>query len=381
MVYITTRQNQVQTRQLSFDEMCFGGLDIHNEYRDNITNNTRTFKTENVPEKYLYSINVQELINQLEFFNNSTEALRRERRESLYRSYRIPKRSGGSRPIDEPLPPLMTALKNLKMLFEFNFRALHHTSAFAYVSKRATIDCARRHQYNESKWYGKFDLTNFFGSTTLEFAMRMLSMVFPFSEVMKNPQGERELTKAIELGFLRGGLPQGSPLSPTLTNYIMVPFDHEFTSIIRRYNRQNYVYTRWADDFIISSKYEFSTREIIDLIEGVLRSLDAPYRINRDKTRYGNTSFSNWVLGLNINADNNITVGYKFKKKLARDLFNYAADRNAGTPWDYGRIKKLDGDFNYAHSIEPQYFDELIQRVSNKCDLDIKAAIRADTKV
>ena len=59
----------------------------------------------------------------------------------------------------------------------------------------------------------------------MEWVLHMFSMVFPFSEVMKDEKGKAELTKALELGFLDGGLPQGTPLSPTVTNIMMIPVD------------------------------------------------------------------------------------------------------------------------------------------------------------
>ena len=40
----------------------------------------------------------------------------------------------------------------------------------------------------------------------MEWVLHMFSMVFPFSEVMKDEKGKAELTKALELGFLDGGL-------------------------------------------------------------------------------------------------------------------------------------------------------------------------------
>lgn len=380
MVYITVPLNEQLVKQLTFEEMCFGGLDAQNEYRKNLTNNTRTFKTDAVPDKYLARFNIQALINSLALFNSTTASLREVPRASLYHSYKIPKAKGGWRPIDEPLPDLMLALDNLSTIFQIEFKALHHTSAFAYAKKRSTYHAVQRHQFNESKWFGKFDLHNFFGSTTFDFAMRMLSIIFPFSEVMKNPQGERELRTAVELGFLNGGLPQGSPFSPCFTNILMIPFDYEFSKVVRQFNKQTFVYTRYADDMQISSKYEFKARDIEQLIRDTLALFDAPYTINREKTRYGSSAFSNWILGYQLNAQNEITVGHERKHKIAKDLFNYAMDRKTPCPWTYPEIKKLDGDLAYIKHVEPEYTKRMLARISKKCGFDIERAIKADTK-
>ena len=101
----------------------------------------------------------------------------------------------------------------------------YHTAAFAYVKKRSTVDAVKRHQKNSSKWFAKLDLHDFFGSTTLDYAISMFSMVFPFSEIVKEPQGEEALRTAMSLAFLNGGLPQGTPISPLITNVMMIPVD------------------------------------------------------------------------------------------------------------------------------------------------------------
>ena len=181
-------------------------------------------------------------------FNNTHAPLFEVERKSLYNSFKIPKQSGGLRPIDAPTKPLMEALRQLKAILEIQFRALYHTSAFAYVRGRCTVDSLKRHQQRESRWFVKLDFTNFFGSTTLDFVMSQLSMIFPFSEVMKSDEGKAQLTRAMSLCFLNGGLPQGTPISPLLTNLIMIPIDHQISNTLRDYNKQQFVYTRYADD-------------------------------------------------------------------------------------------------------------------------------------
>ena len=147
----------------------------------------------------------------------------------------------------------MDALRRQKTMYEEDFHVLYHTSAFAYIKHRCTVDAVKRHQSNQSKWFAKLDLHDFFGSTTLDFVMSMFSMVFPFSEVVKIPEGKAQLRKALELAFLDGGLPQGTPISPLITNVMMIPVDFKLSKAFRDYDKQQFVYTRYADDFIISS--------------------------------------------------------------------------------------------------------------------------------
>ena len=142
----------------------------------------------------------------------------------------------GYRRIDAPKYELSYALRQLKDIFEEKYNMLYHTSAFAYVKGRSTLDAVKRHQKNESKWFAKYDLSNFFGNTTVEFVVKMFSMIFPFSEIVKTDEGKNALETAISLCMLNGGLPQGTPISPMITNIMMIPVDFVLTKTLRDYN-------------------------------------------------------------------------------------------------------------------------------------------------
>ena len=249
MVYITVKQSPM-FHQMTLEELLFGNPTTTTVLNTS-DSNTRTYEVAAVSEHFLRKVDVDSLIRRLVNYNESTEELRGKDRHALYKSFCIPKKSGGLRHINAPVPELMDALRRQKTIYEENFHALYHTSAFAYIEKRSTIDAVKRHQANESKWFGKLDLHDFFGSTTLDFVMDMFSMVFPFSEVVRVPEGKEQLRKALELAFLDGGLPQGTPISPIITNIMMIPFDFKLTKALREFDGRQFVYTRYADDFII----------------------------------------------------------------------------------------------------------------------------------
>ncbi len=325
MTYITIKQPP-KYHQMTLEEFLFEAEIKPQIISPNITN-TRTYEVKNINSKRPYGLNIGELIIKLIQFNKSTEELRNKPRKSLYREFYIPKKSGGLRKIDAPEPELMDALRRLKTIFENDFHVLYHTSAFAYIRKRSTIDAVKRHQANESKWFGKYDLSNFFGSTSLEFVLKMFSMIYPFSEIMKHDIGKKELSQALELAFLDGGLPQGTPISPVITNVMMIPIDFKLSNGLREYNNQHYVYTRYADDFLISSKYTFKFKEIEQFIINTLNNFEAPFTINSKKTRYGSSAGSNWNLGVMLNKDNQITVGHKKKRQSQAMLASYVMDK------------------------------------------------------
>jgi len=377
MNYITVRQS-AGIRQMTLDELIYGFCTAPlYRNKDNTNTVTRTFSKSNIPEKYIPMYNIRSMIAYLKEFNEKWERLRNVPRNELYNTFHIPKKSGGLRRIDAPNPELMMALTDLKNILLETCGALYHTSAFAYIKGRSTLKALQRHQANNSRWFAKLDLSNFFGSTTMEFTMKMLSMIFPFSEIMSWEDGKVELTKAIELGFLDGGLPQGTPLSPSLTNIIMIPIDFEFNKKLREMET-TFVCTRYADDFIISSRYDFQVKEIEDALVSVMRDFEAPYVIKREKTRYGSSSGQNWNLGLMINKDNQITVGHKRKREFKAMLTNYVMDRKNGTPWELGDIQTMEGLRSYYTSVEGQTIVDIINHINEKFGVNIMEMIHED---
>lgn len=283
--------------------------------------------------------------------------------------------SSGYRRIDAPVQELKTALSSLKDIFE-KFGVLYHTSAFAYIHGRSTVDAVKRHQENQSRWFAKYDLSNFFGSTNLEFVTKMFSMIFPFSEIVNYSDGERELKKALELAFLDNKLPQGTPVSPLITNIMMIPIDYKLSNGLRDFNKQRFVYTRYADDFTISSRYNFNFKDVEKFIVDTLNSFGAPFSINSSKTRYGSSSGSNWNLGVMLNRDNKITVGYQKKRRFKSELHTFIVDTLRGSLWPLSRVQALEGRRNYFQMIEGGAIDAIVNHVGKKHGVNLIKMIK-----
>lgn len=378
MVFITVKQSPIY-HQMTLEELLFQNFQAPAVLNANMAN-TKTYEVENPGEHFTSRLDVGSLIRKLEQYNQSVTYLHEKDRRSLYNSFHIPKKSGGLRKIDAPLPELMDALRRLKTLFEEDFHALYHTCAFAYVKKRCTVDAVKRHQQNNSKWFAKLDLHDFFGSTTLDFVMSMFSMVFPFSEVVKVPQGREALRTALELAFLDGGLPQGTPISPLITNVMMIPVDFTLSKAFRNFERQRFVYTRYADDFIISSQYDFDVREVETLICKTLEGFNAPFTINESKTRYGSSAGRNWNLGVMLNKDNKITVGNKKKRQFQSMLYNYITDKRNGVGWSREDLMALQGIHSYYRMVEKNAIDAIVKHINDKLGADVFRLIKEDLR-
>ena len=195
---------------------------------------------------------------------------------------------------------------------------------------------------------------------------------------MKVPAGRQAMERALSLCFLDGGLPQGTPISPLITNIMMISIDFKLANTLRNFDRQHFILTRYADDMTISCRYDFNYNKIVDYINSVLREFHAPFKIKDEKTHYGSRAGRNWMLGLMLNKDNNITLGYKRKKALRSWIYNYLSDRQNRIPTPVQEVMELNGNLSYFKMVEPAWTEAIIEHYSNAFKVNLIDCIRAD---
>lgn len=403
MPYLTIKQRPI-FHQMTLEDLYFGpeNWEAPKVNRDESGTITRYFYF--IPEKYIAAKqeDIGRIVDALVRFNQNYAHLREVERHELYYQFKIPKKSGGWRQISAPNPELMSALRVLDGILAGSWDGLYHTAAHAYIGKnqtkcgygRSTLTAMKKHQANQSRWFEKTDIHDFFGSTTLEFLMRMFGMIFPFSEVVKyydregNPVGKEALETALDLCMLDGGLPQGTPISPRLTNIMMIPIDHAIAQGLARKdklvndadddNHSRFCYTRYADDFQITNRYNFNYREIEEFINAVFKKFNAPFQLNPKKTRYGSCAGRNWNLGLMLNKDNEITVGWKRKRNLRNALFNFAMDHKNGVRWSAEDINHTLGEYSYVCMVEADKFKLVEEDLNNRFGIDVIYTMRKE---
>lgn len=302
--------------------------------------------------------------------------------ETEYKEFKIPKKTHGFRTINAPEPALKEDMKKIAAALENYLDILSHDSAWAYVKGRDVVKAMTEHTANKSKWFLKLDLHDFFGSCNKEFIVERLAMIYPFALYLSDERVKTALVRLAEFATLNDGLPQGTPLSPILTNLIMVSFDYEMTRLIYKsvnigiIPKQKYVYTRYADDIIISSKIKYDYTRLVREIERKLLK-DTPLTINKEKTRYGSSSGRNWNLGIMFNADNNLTIGYRRKHKLKSVIHNYITSTEQ---WSLEDLRWLLGQLSWLRNVEPNYFEGLTNYFLSKNNIHIWEKLITDIK-
>lgn len=381
MPYYITVNREPRMRQITIDDIL-NGIDESKLVLQKDTRDTTTWKVDSISQKLIEKTDFEAMQTALmEFVCKYKDLISVQDKSSLYWSFKIPKRSGGLRQIDAPHDDLKKALYELKFILEKKFYMSHHTTAFAYVRGRSTIDSVKRHQQNNSRWFLKTDMRHFFPSTTPDFLMKMLCMTFPFCEFVRYDFGCRELLEqALSLCFLNGGLPQGTPTSPMLTNAMMIPIDHAISKICHEY-APHLCYTRYADDILISSQYSFMWSDVQGRLISTLESFGAPFSLHPEKTRYGSSAGRNWNLGVMLNAENKITIGHEKKKVFKAMVFQFMTDDAKGKQWDLGDVQHFLGLISYYRMVEKDCINEILDTYSQKFHKDVEATAKALLKL
>jgi RNA-directed DNA polymerase len=170
------------------------------------------------------------------------EALKRA--PCTYREVFIPKRNGGQRRLLVPNRELKDIQRSILRGVLARWRP--HPAATAYRCGKSIVDNARPHVGRAVVI--KMDLVDFFTSCAAE------RIEYLFRLHGWNREAARLLAR---LTTTEGGLPQGAPTSPALSNSFLVPFDIALDRHVRRYKG---TYTRYADDITMSFPKDYPRR-------------------------------------------------------------------------------------------------------------------------
>ena len=304
-------------------------------------------------------------MNYLTQFFETTKFL--ENKANFYRQFKIPKRKGGFRTITAPCESLKQMQSLQKMFIEDTLKVLPHNASHAYTKQRGIKTNAEVHQ--DSRYFLNIDMKDFFPSHSPEFVKQQLLKITP---LLYFPE---YVTLLIELAEFEGGLPQGTPLSPLLTNLCCVELDYNLTTKLYHYYNQRtdhkamIHYTRYADDCTFSSVHHFKAHEVVELVKEVLEDSHYPYTIHPEKTKFTTHKGKNRVTGLKINAENQITVGYEEKRKLKSDIHNVLRDIEEQNYPKKEVITQLVGWLAFLHDIEPGYYQFLCNKYAHSNSL------------
>ena len=226
-------------------------------------------------------------VNELkEYLDKNRETLVRSVKESTYlpspiKGVEIPKSNGKTRLLGVPtvIDRMLQQAVSWVMMSGFEFGFKEHSYGFRpNRNAHQAVVQAHRHIHEGYQHIVDIDLRNFFDEVD---HCLLLNLIY---QKIKCRTTMRLLRKWLRAPILikgklvkrRKGVPQGSPLSPLLSNILLHELDKEL-------ERQHLKYVRYADDFSIYCKGKQAARKVGNKIYLFLKN-KLKLRINREKS-------------------------------------------------------------------------------------------------
>ncbi|MEF9678739.1 reverse transcriptase domain-containing protein [Pectobacterium aroidearum] len=224
---------------------------------------------------------------------------------------------------------------------------------FSYRKKVNVFDCVYPHRLNP--FIFKTDIKSFFPSFTRNFIQSKLEDIF--KEFIISDINEY-LPKIVDLVSYNDFLPVGFSTSPSLSNILFSDADKK----LKKFSASNeYIYTRYSDDLIISSEKEIHKNEMFSSVQKIINSECETFVLNFDKTKLLKKGGVRKIMGVSILPDGHISVEKSIKNNIETKL-HYISKLNNVNSQDpeLMEVKRyLSGMINYISTIDEAYINKL----------------------
>lgn len=258
------------------------------------------------------------------------------------------KKNGKKREINAPCDALKAKQNDLKHLLGQVIDPILPTYVVGF---RSGFNLKKNgDQHLGKKWVINLDIKDFFPSITKELLQKELIV---YSDLLK--EHGYLFSDFIEFAVLNRALPQGSPISPLLSNYIGYKLIDikVYPYLLERFGN-NFGYTRYADDLTISLDTPSIREEVNDIVKSVVNIVesDGLFSINRKKVNVMHRSERQIVTGIVVN--NKTSLGKKEKLKYRAIVHQIKNNKIEMTD-------TLQGKLAWLNSVDPEYYKKLIK--------------------
>ncbi|WP_134727294.1 retron Ec67 family RNA-directed DNA polymerase/endonuclease [Paracoccus luteus] len=276
-----------------------------------------------------------------------------------YRSFEIPKKSGGTRVIHAPEPQLALLQSRLaEMLYACVQERQKVNRRFWFASHgfhqgRTIISNAEVHK--RRRFVFNLDLEDFFG--TINFG-RVRGFFINDQMFSLEP---KVATIIAQIACHDNALPQGSPCSPVISNLIGNILDSRLLALARD---AHCTYTRYADDLTFSTNEKLFPTEVAVNLHGaewqvgvkLKKAIEKTgFSINPTKTRMSFRRSRQTVTGLVVNDKANINQDYyRAARAMCHSLFRtgcyFKPGDDAANPTD--NLNPLEGALSHIYFVK-----------------------------
>lgn len=261
-----------------------------------------------------------------------------------YKKYYINKKNGKKRLILQPSKELKVIQKWL-LLNIFKFCPVSKNSA-AYSIGNSVKKNALKHK--NSNYILHMDIKDFFPSIHRNLVLDALQNNPSLKSLSLR---QEDLEFILDICLYKGNhLTIGSVSSPALSNIVMIDFDNRLQEKLNAIG--SFIYTRYADDIIISSK-SFIPKDLINMVEFLLK--DYHFELNKEKTYFMSKKGRRTVTGVVIDNNTNcISIGSFKYQDLKRLIYRFLI-KGEGNP------ESIKGSLSYLKSLNQNQYNNLVK--------------------
>ncbi|ADP10728.1 reverse transcriptase [Erwinia sp. Ejp617] len=249
--------------------------------------------------------------------------------------------------------------------FVFSEMPVKKDIVFSYRKDVNITDAVRPHC--KSEFIFKTDISNFFPSISGDALSDKLSKYCGDLRTVDIEEVRDNIRRIIYLCTLDNRLPIGFSSSPSVSNFCFYDYDNLIESYC---NDKDYIYSRYADDLIISSQNEIAKDRITADLTAILSSDPLlKLSINHKKTKIITKKYERKILGISILNDGKMTVSKATKTDIEVKLHLLRTDRDKLVNYtgmdEMSSILSIAGVLSQINNIDLDYLFHLRKRYGN----------------
>jgi retron-type reverse transcriptase len=267
-----------------------------------------------------------------------------------YKTYEIPKKSGGVRKIAQP-SRMMKGMQGWILVNILN-RLKPSINSTGFRKGLNLLDNVMPHI--GAVEILNLDIKDFFNSTNSKKVFEL------YRSIGYNILISHILTK---ICTFEKSLPQGGPCSPTLANLTNSKLDRRIAKFCAQ---RSIIYTRYADDLTFSLPQLNYSKFLLKVITEIIE--DEGYKVNSKKTRFAGISSQKKITGL-ILSDKKVGIGRKQYRLLRAKIYNYSKLKRRSEK----KENHINGWLSYLHDVDlerykllKKYCENLSKRIESR---------------